>query len=92
MISYAGLLEKLKTKKLTMTALTTQLGIASRTITKIERGEKSSVVCLRKSPRSSAALQMRSAEPFQTTPCSNCFAMRKASVCRAACITSFKSA
>lgn len=39
-ISYTGLLEKLKTKKLTTTALTTQLGIASRTITKIERGEK----------------------------------------------------
>lgn len=40
MISYAGLLQKLKTKKLTKTALTTQLGISSRTVAKIGRGEK----------------------------------------------------
>ena len=40
MISYAGLLRKLKTKKLTKTALTTQLGISSRTVAKIGRGEK----------------------------------------------------
>ena len=40
MISYAGLLQKLKTQKLTKTALTTQLGISSRTVAKIGRGEK----------------------------------------------------
>lgn len=40
MISYAGLLQKLKTKKLTKTALTKQLGISSRTVAKIGRGEK----------------------------------------------------
>ena len=40
MISYAGLLQKLKTKKLTKTALTTQLGISSRPVAKIGRGEK----------------------------------------------------
>ncbi|BEU88920.1 hypothetical protein TAMA11512_23840 [Selenomonas sp. TAMA-11512] len=40
MISYAGLLQKLKDKNLTKTALTKQLGISSRTVAKIGRGEK----------------------------------------------------
>lgn len=40
MISYAGLLQKLKDKNLRKTALTTQLGISSRTVAKIGRGEK----------------------------------------------------
>lgn len=40
MISYAGLLQKLNDKNLTKTALTTELGISSRTVAKIGRGEK----------------------------------------------------
>ena len=39
MISYGGLLQKLKSRHLTKTALTAQLGISSRTIAKIGRGE-----------------------------------------------------
>ena len=40
MISYSGLLNKLNEKRLTKTSLTTALGISSRTIAKIGRGEK----------------------------------------------------
>ena len=40
MISYEGLLSKLNAKGLTKTALTDELGISSRTVTKIGRGEK----------------------------------------------------
>ena len=40
MISYDGLLQKLKTRHLTRTALAAQLGISSRTIAKIGRGER----------------------------------------------------
>lgn len=40
MISYEGLLSKLKAKGLTKTALTDELGISSRTVAKIGRGEK----------------------------------------------------
>ena len=40
MISYSGLLNKLNEKGLTKTSLTTALGISSRTIAKIGRGEK----------------------------------------------------
>ena len=40
MISYSGLLNKLNEKGLTKTSLTTGLGISSRTIAKIGRGEK----------------------------------------------------
>ena len=40
MISYSGLLQKLNEKGLTKTALTGELGISSRTVAKIERGEK----------------------------------------------------
>lgn len=40
MFSYSGLLRKLNEKGLTKTALTTELGISSRTIAKIGRGEK----------------------------------------------------
>lgn len=40
MISYTGLLQKLNEKGLTKTALTTELGISSRTVAKIGRGEK----------------------------------------------------
>ena len=40
MISYSGLLQKLNDKNLTKTALTTELGISSRTVAKIGRGEK----------------------------------------------------
>ncbi len=40
MFSYSGLLQKLNEKGLTKTALTTELGISSRTIAKIGRGEK----------------------------------------------------
>ena len=40
MFSYSGLLLKLNEKGLTKTALTTELGISSRTIAKIGRGEK----------------------------------------------------
>ena len=39
MISYEGLLQKLKARHLTKTALAAQLGISSRTIAKIGRGE-----------------------------------------------------
>lgn len=40
MFSYSGLLRKLNEKGLTKTALTTELGISSRTVAKIGRGEK----------------------------------------------------
>lgn len=40
MISYSGLLNKLNEKGLTKTSLTTELGISSRTVAKIGRGEK----------------------------------------------------
>lgn len=40
MISYSSLLQKLNEKGLTKTALTTELGISSRTVAKIGRGEK----------------------------------------------------
>lgn len=40
MISYEGLLQKLDEKGLTKTALAAQLGISSRTVAKIGRGEK----------------------------------------------------
>lgn len=40
MVSYEGLLQKLNSKGLTKTALTEKLGISSRTIAKIGRGEK----------------------------------------------------
>jgi len=40
MISYSGLLTKLNEKGLTKTDLTTELGISSRTVAKIGRGEK----------------------------------------------------
>lgn len=40
MISYSGLLQKLNDKGLTKTALTTELGVSSRTVAKIGRGEK----------------------------------------------------
>lgn len=40
MFSYDGLIQKLKDKGLTKTALTEKLGISSRTIAKIGRGEK----------------------------------------------------
>ena len=40
MISYAGLLQKLDEKGLNKTALTTELGISSRTVAKIGRGER----------------------------------------------------
>ena len=40
MLSYAGLLQKLQERGLTKTALAAQLGISSRTIAKIGRGEK----------------------------------------------------
>ncbi|MDO4317356.1 MAG: Fic family protein [Lachnospiraceae bacterium] len=40
MVSYSGLLRKLSEKGLTKTALTTELGISSRTVAKIGRGEK----------------------------------------------------
>lgn len=40
MISYSGLLQKLNEKSLTKTALAKELGISSRTVAKIGRGEK----------------------------------------------------
>ena len=40
MISYEGLIQKLSEKGLTKTALTKELGISSRTIAKLSRGEK----------------------------------------------------
>ena len=40
MISYSGLLQKLNEKGMTKTALTRELGISSRTVAKIGRGEK----------------------------------------------------
>ena len=40
MISYSGLLQKLNEKGLTKTALAKELGISSRTVAKIGRGEK----------------------------------------------------
>ena len=40
MISYSNLLQKLNEKGLTKTALAKELGISSRTVAKIGRGEK----------------------------------------------------
>ena len=40
MISYSGLLQKLNEKGLTKTALAKELGISSRTMAKIGRGEQ----------------------------------------------------
>ncbi len=40
MISYSGLMQRLNEKGLTKSALTTQVGISSRTVAKIGRGEK----------------------------------------------------
>lgn len=40
MISYTGLIQKLNDRGLTKTALAKELGISSRTIAKIGRGEK----------------------------------------------------
>lgn len=40
MISYSGMLQKLSDKGLTKTALTKELGVSSRTVAKIGRGEK----------------------------------------------------
>ena len=40
MVSYSPLLQKLKNKGLTKTSLTEELGISSRTIAKLGRGEK----------------------------------------------------
>ena len=48
MISYEGLTAKLAEKGITKTALSAELGISSRTIAKIARGEKLSAVTLRK--------------------------------------------
>lgn len=48
MISYEGLTAKLAEKGMTKTALAAELGISSRTIAKIARGEKLSAVTLRK--------------------------------------------
>ena len=40
MISYEGLIQRLNDKGLTKTALTKELGVSSRTVAKIGRGEK----------------------------------------------------
>ena len=48
MISYEGLNAKLAERGITKTALTAELGISSRTIAKIAKGEKLGAVTLRK--------------------------------------------
>ena len=48
MISYEGLLARLREKGITKTDLTKELGISSRTIAKIAKGEKIGAVTLRK--------------------------------------------
>ena len=48
MLSYAGLLQKLQERGLTKTALAAQLGISSRTVAKIGRGERIADHVLRK--------------------------------------------
>ena len=48
MISYDGLYEQLRKKGITKTALTSELGISSRTIAKIAKGEKLSRTVLEK--------------------------------------------
>ena len=40
MIEYTGLINKLKERGLTKSAMTTEIGVSSRTIAKIGRGEK----------------------------------------------------
>lgn len=63
MFSYSGLLQKLNEKGLKKTALTTELGISSRTVAKIGRGEKIAVHVLDKI---AAFLGCSTDELFQT--------------------------
>lgn len=48
MVSYEGLLARLREKGITKTSLTKELGISSRTIAKIAKGEKIGAITLRK--------------------------------------------
>ena len=88
MISYEGLIQRLNDKGLTKTALTEELGVSSRTVAKIGRGEKIADRVLAKI----AAHRKNCIETSQTMCCFKCCVMKKASVCPAACTMSFKSA
>ena len=111
MTSYDGLLRKLEEKGLTKTDLTEKLGISSRTVAKISRGEKIADHVLKKiadfldctteelcrSVSDNALLQTlrrfwtvnrrNYAEISLTTHCCKRCVMKRASVCRAGCIT-----
>ena len=87
MTSYDGLLRKLEEKGLTKTDLTEKLGISSRTVAKISRGEKIADHVLKKIADSSAVQQRSFAVLFPIMLCCRRFGMKRASVCRAGCIT-----
>lgn len=92
MISYEGLIQRLNDKGLTKTALTEELGVSSRTVAKIGRGEKIADRVLAKILRFWTAHRKNCIETSQTMCCFKCCVMKKASVCPAACTMRFKSA
>ena len=67
MISYEGLLSKLNAKGLTKTALTDELGISSRTVAKIGRGEKIAAHVLAKIAAYLSCTPAWAAGPFSVT-------------------------
>ena len=92
MISYEGLIQRLNDKGLTKTALTEELGVSSRTVAKIGRGEK---IADRVLAKIAAFLDCAPEELYRNISDNvllKCCVMKKASVCPAACTMSFKSA
>lgn len=90
MISYSGLLQKLNEKGLTKTALTGELGISSRTVAKIERGEKIAAHVFEKIAVFSVILQVNYVRLFRITFCFKLSGMRKTFVCLEVCTMNFK--
>lgn len=90
MISYSGLLQKLNEKCLTKTALTKELGISSRTMSKIGRGEKIAEHVLEKIAVFWVVPQMNYAGAFRITVYFKHSEMRKASACPEVCTMNFK--
>ena len=87
MYSYSNLLLMLSERNLTRTALTTELGISSRTVAKIGRGEKIADSVLKK-----IADFLGSVDLFQIMSCYKRSATRKAFICQAGFTMSFRYA